>query len=200
MFTHTCKACGNSFQSERSASVYCTMKCSSAAKIKGSLVKCAVCEKPFWRFPSTGKTYCSKSCMMTARNLTDKNPSFHRDISGEKNPMFGRRRVGADNPMFGRRGDKCSRWKGGRRKRPDGYIRVIAPPGHPRPSESKNGVSYILEHRLVVERTLGRYLTEDEVVHHIDGNPSNNAAENLLVMSKSDHARHHQPKGVRVGD
>jgi hypothetical protein len=97
------------------------------------------------------------------------------------------------------RGEKCAHWRGGRRKRPDGYIRVIAPPGHPRPSEVKNGVAYILEHRLVVERKLGRYLGDDEVVHHIDGCPSNNNPDNLAVMTKSDHAKHHHPKGARVG-
>lgn len=50
------------------------------------------------------------------------------------------------------------------------------------------GRGYVLEHRLAMERTLGRPLMDSEVVHHIDGDPSNNAVENLAVYdSNSDH-------------
>lgn len=43
--------------------------------------------------------------------------------------------------------------------------------------------NYVLEHRLVVEASLGRYLTRDEVVHHINGDPEDNRLENLMVFS-----------------
>jgi hypothetical protein len=39
------------------------------------------------------------------------------------------------------------------------------------------------EHRLVMERVLGRYLLATEVVHHLDGNRGNNAPENLGVFA-----------------
>lgn len=38
-----------------------------------------------------------------------------------------------------------------------------------------------LEHRLVMGRAIGRPLTHSETVHHIDGNPANNALENLQL-------------------
>ena len=47
------------------------------------------------------------------------------------------------------------------------------------------------EHRLIMEAILGRPLTENEVVHHRDGNKQNNALENLCVMSKTEHSRLH---------
>lgn len=47
------------------------------------------------------------------------------------------------------------------------------------------------EHRFIAERILGRKLTRDEVVHHIDGNIRNNAENNLAVMTRSEHARIH---------
>lgn len=47
------------------------------------------------------------------------------------------------------------------------------------------------EHRLVMERHLGRALTSDEVVHHIDGNRANNSLDNLEVTNRSSHADHH---------
>ena len=47
------------------------------------------------------------------------------------------------------------------------------------------------EHRLVVEREIGRKLTRYEVVHHKDGNKYNNSPDNLEVMSLSEHSRSH---------
>lgn len=44
-----------------------------------------------------------------------------------------------------------------------------------------------MEHRLVVEADIGRYLRPDEFVHHIDGDHRNNARANLAVMSKEAH-------------
>ncbi len=49
----------------------------------------------------------------------------------------------------------------------------------------------ILQHREVMERHLGRELREDEVVHHRDENKENNQIENLEVLSREEHSRHH---------
>lgn len=105
--------------------------------------------------------------------------------------MHGIKRVGSENPMYGQRLEKCHRWKGGRKVRKDGYTLVVAPPGHPHPCDSfDTGLTYILEHRLIMEQHLGRYLLPAEVVHHRDGNPRNNAIENLeLFASQSEHIR-----------
>lgn len=51
---------------------------------------------------------------------------------------------------------------------------------------------YVLEHRLVMAAHLGRALTSEEVVHHIDRNPRNNALENLeLFANHAEHLAHH---------
>jgi hypothetical protein len=61
-------------------------------------------------------------------------------------------------------------------------ILIRAPKGH-----SQVG-TYILEHRLVMEQHIGRFLEPTEVVHHIDENPSNNDIANLrLYSSQSEH-------------
>jgi len=77
-------------------------------------------------------------------------------------------------------------WKGGRHIDKDGYV-LIYSPEHPQASAHK----YVPEHRLVMEKKLRRYLRRAEVVHHRDGDPANNAVENLELFScKADHLRH----------
>lgn len=60
----------------------------------------------------------------------------------------------------------------------DGYVLVWAPEDHPHAQSS----GLILEHRLAMERHLERYLEEWEIVHHKDGNRSNNTIENLELL------------------
>jgi len=48
------------------------------------------------------------------------------------------------------------------------------------------------EHRVVMERKLGRKLKRGEIVHHIDGDKRNNHPDNLkLLSSQSEHASLH---------
>ena len=55
---------------------------------------------------------------------------------------------------------------------------------------SVNGVA-IAEHRHILEQHLGRRLTIDEVVHHVNGDPLDNRIENLVVVSRAEHRRLH---------
>jgi hypothetical protein len=106
--------------------------------------------------------------------------------------MFGVRWLGPSNPNYGKRKEASHHWKGGRKIRKDGYVLVVAPDGHPYPSDvhEPSSLAYILEHRLIMERQLGRYLRPEEVVHHIDQNPSNNDPSNLrLYANQREHLR-----------
>ena len=58
----------------------------------------------------------------------------------------------------------------------------------------RNRTKNVLEHRLVMEDFLGRELSKEETVHHVNGNRTDNRIENLELWSSS------QPPGQRVED
>lgn len=61
-----------------------------------------------------------------------------------------------------------------------------------------HGHGYCYMHRRLAEEILGRKLSSNEVVHHLDFNPQNSVPENLIVLSRSNHNKLHSfiAKGV----
>lgn len=91
------------------------------------------------------------------------------------------------------RGRNNPGWKGGKSKTGGGY-KLIRAVNHP----FAKGNGYVLEHRLVMEKHIGRYLKPEEVVHHINHNKTDNRVENLIITNSSEHAGklHPQVKGI----
>jgi hypothetical protein len=85
--------------------------------------------------------------------------------------------TGPDNP----------RWKGGLQMRKGRLNRLV---GVDHPMAPASG--YVLEYRLVMAEKLGRYLSSDEHVHHIDLDASNNDPDNLVVLTAAQHMRLHR--------
>ena len=75
---------------------------------------------------------------------------------------------------------------GHEKKRSDGYIKVYVPE---HPFSTADG--YVMKHVLVMERHLGRYLKDNEVVHHINHVRDDNRLENLKLMDIKDHMSMH---------
>lgn len=85
-----------------------------------------------------------------------------------------------------KRGPEGAHWKGGQPVTGNGYVREYCPD---HPGADPDG--YVLQHRVVAERMLGRYLQKEEHVHHIDRNKKNNHPSNLQVLSSLEHVRLH---------
>lgn len=80
-------------------------------------------------------------------------------------------------------GSNSPRWRGGKHKMKNGYIKISA-------GEGKG----LFEHRFIMMKHLGRDLYPHENVHHINGVRDDNRIENLELWSTS------QPPGQRVKD
>ncbi len=94
-------------------------------------------------------------------------------------------------------------WKGGRKMIVGGYIQEwISPNDFFRPMADCRG--YVMEHRLVMARNLGRCLQPWEKVHHKGirytdiKNKSDNLEDNLELTTLGSHTREHS-KGYRAG-
>jgi hypothetical protein len=97
------------------------------------------------------------------------------------------KRLGLKTQRTGpRNGARHPGWKGGRILI-GRYWYIWAGADHAMATQA----GYVAEHRLLMAAKLERPLRQDEVVHHIDGDPNNNDLENLMLFgSNSDHLRH----------
>lgn len=95
------------------------------------------------------------------------------------------------------------KWKGGRTTA-DGYVyihistlnkedAILATPMLTR-------ACYVLEHRLVMARRIGRPLLKDEIVHHLNGIKSENTDSNLEIVSASSHPTENKATTDRLRD
>lgn len=148
--------------------------------------KCEVCGKEINYPPSRIKRFCSRVCYR-------KNPPQYwlgKTIPKKAKDKMRLAKLGIISPKKGKHypnlcGENHWNWKGGKSKSERGYI--IIKIKHP------NSVAgYYPEHRLVMEKHIGRFLRTDEIVHHINGNKLDNRIENLQLTNRSNHAKLHK--------
>ncbi len=83
-----------------------------------------------------------------------------------------------------RRGKLSPQWRGGKTRNVGGYV-LLSKRGHPKAGRD----GYVFEHVFVMEKHLGRYICENELVHHKNGVKDDNRIENLEVMLVTSHCR-----------
>jgi len=158
--------------------------------------ECLICKKVILgvhpgRIKAGGGKYCSHKCHNIFRR---------RSMIKKKCLVCEAEFTTAPSSLKRGRGKFCSKecfsisikgennyiWNGGKTKH-KGYI-LVAQSGH----LYKNNRGYVREHRLVMEKHLGRYLQPEEVVHHINKNKTDNRIENLkLFPTNKEHMEFH---------
>jgi HNH endonuclease len=180
----------------------CSRECGAVLRRKTITKACPICEKQFSVTPSTDKKTCSQRCGAYLR-------------SGEGHHRWTKDRLKACL-QCGKQYDGASGWR--KTKRFCGrHCYFLFSQKHGRSSAVPIGTitqdpygyrrikvsirKWKSEHVWVVEVALGRTLTRAEVVHHRNGNPSDNRLDNLQVVSRQQHMRiHHEAEkvGLRV--
>lgn len=139
----------------------------------------------------TERKICEEYCNgKTMKKIARKYKTFHENISR----ILRRNKVSTRvSKETGKLKEYTSRWNGGVSYHPKGYKRLYMPD---HPTSAKGGL--IPEHRLIMEKYLGRELRRGEVVHHINGVPNDNRIENLQLMTESEHNKLHNGRGRRA--
>lgn len=183
-----CATCGAAFTAKGSKAQsrrYCSKSCYRSPH--STNCTCLQCGKDF-RVPNNaiargGGRYCSLACSGRAKSEAGGQAEYSCEMCGStfrRTPRLNR------TPRFCSRSCKARSTKGNSFIDKKGYVHVWLP-DHP----MANSTGYVLEHRLIVSRQLGRALRADEHIHHVDENPANNAPENLQVVTPEEHRRIH---------
>ena len=151
------------------------------------MAKTGICSKCGGKTSYHKCSFC-RSCYFK-QNIKENNPSWKGGITNPKCEVCGKKiayRATRCNKCRDRSGSKNPKWIGGKVKTHEGYIQVLCA-DHP----NKNNRGYVLEHRLLMEKKIGRPLTNNEIVHHKNGNVSDNRISNLILCTPSEHAKIH---------
>lgn len=118
----------------------------------------------WWLKREGGGKYCGRTCANKSRI------GYRQSLQTIEKRMANNRR------------ENSPQWRGGKIEH-NGYF-LIYKPDHPN-CDSKG---YVREHRLKMEKKIGRLLRKDEVVHHADGDRKNNNNNNLILFGT--HSEH----------
>lgn len=199
-FWKVCQSCNHPFQTHTKEQAvrnkYCSQGCVS--KIIGEAnsgkkqkqQECGVCGNlfyPTWQSQKKPRVYCSTVCSGKSKDWIK---------------MYAANGKGKKNPGKGLKMEKNPAWKGGLTymKRKGKYanqsIKYVRCPMEFIQMARKDG--YVMEHRLMVAKEIGRPLLRTECVHHINHDATDNRMENLMLFrSNADHKRHEHGQPIK---
>lgn len=183
-----CKCCGKTFLAKKDHGkwpVYCSKKCFGINAPIPTEKECPTCKKKFIAQGSSHKEssdklrkYCSKECFdnkpttKILKKCANCSKEFYISRSKAKTtPESSCCSIVCQKQYYVL--EKNPTWRGGRRIRSDNNIALTVPGYDPQS----------LEHRIIVEKILGRKLSFSEPVIHLNGDLSDNRLENLYLCS-----------------
>lgn len=200
-FEKECKICGQSFLTYNHTQALRNKVCSDICRNKAVSISkkgkirvpnpiCLECKMEFShaekrRDAKRKQKYCSNKCYGLAKSRDEKSNKHMRNISKlgrsswteESYKSYSEKMSGKNN----------SAWKGGvtifRKHGNYSGVKYIRCPKEYLQMARKDG--YIMEHRLIVAQQLNRILLRQEVVHHIDHDPTNNNIKNLMLFANN---------------
>lgn len=138
---------------------------------------CNVCGKAYLTFPRqlrrVKRPTCSRECngVNRGREWATHASKGRAAWTAESVASYREKMTGPRNPA----------WKGGvtlrRRKGSYAEVKYVRAPEWARPMARADG--YVMEHRLAMARMCGRLLLRNEVVHHLNHDPTDNTPTNL---------------------
>ena len=177
----TCRNCGAEFSvpqcrdwREHCCSSACKkeLRAKVIAKRKSDRMRiCGTCGKEFearqWLIDQGFGKYCSNKCATTGNVGSKRSPETIIKMSMAQKNSDRKWLSGPDSPMWKKSGIS------------DGYRWIWV--------DGKK----VFEHRYVVELHIGRKLSSDEIVHHINEDKLDNRIENLMICSRVEHMNIH---------
>lgn len=134
------------------------------------ICECDYCGKRFNRRDGRAKRYKHHFCSRACR---------YKWYVGENNVNHGKPMLKQVKKAIIKANTGRCPWNFKGVKKSRGYV-LIFKPEHPNAVGKDN--KYMCEHRLVMEKHIGRYLYPYEIVHHINGIKDDNRIENLELL------------------
>lgn len=164
---------------------FCSRGCGDQFREKAAIrlmTSCPCCDKIFKarssQLTNGNAPYCSISCSSKSQERSAERYEKSK-ATWEKNKVKHQFPTGEDHPS----------WKGGKAMS-NGYVMVFV-------GIAEGKRKSVAEHRLVMEDYLGRSLSSDEIVHHINEIKGDNRIENLQIMTRAEHLNHHKNENAK---